>query len=293
MLFLRSIVFLRRDNAPDQQFTHLADVGFKRILPSIALRPVVKWFWYVRSHARIEQPRDEFMHPDGSMGLVFNWGDVLKLSHGHYQQGIAIGAVIPQSKQLRLFGSVEAFGILFRTGAAFRIFGIPMHELDQIDDAALYPLPAYLPQLHAQLYAASTLAEKVALAETWLMGLLQAATPPSRVIDHTLTLANRANGQLSIAQLAQAVYISPRQLERLYQQYVGLSPKTMARLLRIRQARTALKHHETRTLSDIAVACGFYDQAHFIREFKAVIGLTPGAYLARHQARLLGEENTN
>lgn len=62
---------------------------------------------------------------------------------------------------------------------------------------------------------------------------------------------------------------------------VGLSPKKYGRLMRVRQARMALTQNGT--LAEVAHAHGYYDQAHFIREFNSVVGMAPGAYLPRRE----------
>jgi AraC-like DNA-binding protein len=62
---------------------------------------------------------------------------------------------------------------------------------------------------------------------------------------------------------------------------VGMSPKQYARLLRVETARLALKRMRAPSTTYLAAELGFYDQAHFIREFSAVVGMTPYAYLKR------------
>lgn len=271
----------------DNRFSHLADVGFERIVPTPALRPFVQWYWHIKSRGRVSTPRTEFMHPDGSLGLVFNWGDALELSHGHYPQAISLDRVTAQSKQLKLSGKVEALGILFRPGGAYPVLGVPMPELVSIEVVLAQSPFEQLPQLHEQLYAAATLADKIGLIESWLQTVLAWSRPRSPIISPSLDIINRANGQLSLPHLAEAVHLGQRQLERLYQEQVGLSPKKIAQLRRVRHARDALKQN-AHPLTDIAYLCGFYDQAHFIHEFKAITGLTPGAYLARQQSRQTG-----
>ncbi|WP_370277516.1 helix-turn-helix domain-containing protein, partial [Pontibacterium sp.] len=69
-------------------------------------------------------------------------------------------------------------------------------------------------------------------------------------------------------------------LERLFKQWVGISPKHYSRLLRVNLARSALRKAEGNiSLTDAALNAGYFDQAHFNREFKQVVGLTPGQYL--------------
>jgi transcriptional regulator GlxA family with amidase domain len=74
---------------------------------------------------------------------------------------------------------------------------------------------------------------------------------------------------------------SQRQLERLYQNQVGISPKQYSQLLRVETARLVLGQMNKSSTANLAAELGFYDQSHFIREFSAVIGLTPYAYMKR------------
>ena len=266
----------------EKQFPHLADVGFERMAPSPALRPFVQWYWSIRSNGRISHMREEFMHADGSVGLVFNWGDALQLNGSYYPQAATINGVWLRSQRLQLAGQVEAFGILFQPGGAFPLFGMPLDEL--VDTAVL---PAYLPpnqlsQLHEQLYVLPTMTAKAVVVEKWLMQRLIRGQETSPLVNSSLAMLTNTHGQLPIQHVADSVYVSVRQLERLFKTQVGLSPKKYGRLMRMRQAREALKQNHT--LVDVAHAHGFYDQAHFIREFNSVIGMTPGAYLSRRES---------
>ena len=98
-------------------------------------------------------------------------------------------------------------------------------------------------------------------------------------------LATRAGNYAAVRILTpiftQQVAISQRQLERLYKTQVGMSPKHYARLMRIMAARLALKQKPAQSNTRLAIDLGFYDQAHFIREFTAVIGMTPYRYMQR------------
>lgn len=235
----------------------------------------------MRSNGRIDNIRDEFMHPDGSLGLVFNWGDVLQLQTRCYPQDVVIDRVGTRSQRLQLAGQVETFGILFRPGGAFPLFGVPMDELTETAVLADHLPQHQLTHLHEQLYALPTLAARAALVERWLLAHVAYAQEQSPLVNTSLAILAQTHGQRSIQQVAESVYVSTRQLERLFKTEVGLSPKKFARLMRIRQARVTLK--QDGTLTHVAHTHGFYDQAHFIREFSSVIGMTPGAYLSRQK----------
>lgn len=270
----------------DSPYPNLADVGFQRMLPSAALRPYVQWYWSVQSHGRVTSPREEFMHPDGSLGLVFNWGDALDFSDGSYTQTVTLDRASTHSRQLKLAGTVEAFGVLFQPGGAYPLFGVPLNEL--VDTAVLTDhLQSNQPHhLHDQLAKVPSFLEKVALIETWLKRRLEHLNSPSPVVTPSLAMIAQNHGQILMQTVAEAVYLSPRQLERLFKTQVGLSPKRFARVMRIRQTRDALKQLEAaHSLTQVAHDHGFFDQPHFIREFKSVVGMTPGAYLLRQQQK--------
>ena len=85
----------------------------------------------------------------------------------------------------------------------------------------------------------------------------------------------------TIAQLVRRVGLSPRRLIELFTNQAGMTPKRFCRVRRFHHALDRLHASPSRTLhlADLALACGYYDQAHFIRDFKEYSGLTPGEYL--------------
>jgi AraC-like DNA-binding protein len=262
---------------------HLADVGFERLAPSPDLRPFVRWYWSMQSNGRLANQREEFMHPDGGVGLVFNWGEALLLPDGIYPQSVTLDTVWAQSQRLLLAGVVNTFGIRFHPGGAYALFGVPMDELTETAVLSQHLTADFLSDLHEQLFEAAAFAEKVAVIERWLLHQLRQLHELSPVVRPALALIANKQGQLSVPSVAEVVALSPRQLERLFKAQVGLSPKKYARIVRVGQAREVLKLNVAQ--ADVAYDAGFYDQAHFIREFKAVVGLTPGVYQQRREER--------
>lgn len=260
-----------------QQSHHLAEIGFQRTVPSLCLRPFIQWFWAIQSHGSILEKRHEFMHSSGSLSILFNWGDELELSNGRCPQSVVVEAISPLSRQITLAGHVEAFGVLFRPGGAYPFFKTPMQEVATTDNLR----NLHLPHLHEQLSNIPTLQGKVELVESWLIRLLSIKHDPSNIIPTSLKLINYSDKNQPTTRISNAINLSERQLERLFKKEVGLSPKKYANLVRLHDARLALKRGDTKTMTEIAHRAGFYDQAHFNREFKETIGMTPGAYASR------------
>ncbi len=87
-----------------------------------------------------------------------------------------------------------------------------------------------------------------------------------------------------VRQLASAFNLSPRQFERKFKQYAGFSPKLFSRITRFQAAMSryepAGKKQSSKSLTQIAFECGYYDQAHFIHEFKTFSGYHPKKYFS-------------
>lgn len=267
----------------DKQSSHqLAEFGFQRILPAPALRPFVKWFWSIQSEGPVLERHNEFMHSHGSLSLLFNWGDELNQNNGVYSQTVSVEGARTDSRQLILSGNVRAFGILFRAGGAFPLFGIPMSEFSTSAESS-FSLPLH--DLHEQLAETSELSGKVEHVESWLFDLLDKNQVSTTIVPSILKLIETYCGQKSIKQIAGEIRFSERQLERLFKKEVGLTPIKYAGLIRLHQARLVLKHCKAATLTEVAQLAGYYDQAHFCSTFKKTIGVTPGDYLSRQQNR--------
>ncbi|MGG3509069.1 helix-turn-helix domain-containing protein [Paenibacillus lautus] len=73
--------------------------------------------------------------------------------------------------------------------------------------------------------------------------------------------------------------LSPRSLQRLFKQYVGVNPKWVIRLYRLQNVAEMLEGLDHQDVLELAMDMGYYDQSHFIRDFKAVIGKTPEVYI--------------
>jgi AraC-like DNA-binding protein len=137
-----------------------------------------------------------------------------------------------------------------------------------------------LEALHEWLGETPDLAGRIALLESCLLQRLRRhSTPQVPALTASLDWLERHQGQASIATLVAELPFGQRHLERLFQRHVGLSPKRYARLLRVARSRELIKQSRARvSLTDTALAAGYFDQAHFIHDFKAVTGLTPGGY---------------
>lgn len=261
----------------------LAYLGFQIILPSRLLRPYILSYWYLYRATTLTSLHKEFMHPSGGYGIVFNLGDALLLDDQVVSDAVFLDGVNTVSRKMGFSGRVEALGIRFQVGGAYPFLDIPLNELrnEPILLGALKK-PDLL-ELQARIQETNLLSARIVLLEDWLLNRLRLGRERNAVIPASLAMLGQRSGQRPMPYLAQELAISQRQLERLFQIQVGMSPKQYAQLLRVEQARLAIKQLHGQSLTRLGVDLGYYDQSHFIREFKSVIRMTPTAYLKRHR----------
>jgi AraC-like DNA-binding protein len=173
-----------------------------------------------------------------------------------------------------------------RLGAAERVLGVPASaiagrvvSLENLwGEAATRRLLDQLADARDTISAAaiveSAIAERLALAATH--------PPHSRL---ALGAAERlTNANASVNAVAVDLGVSERHLRRLFRETVGVSPKTFAKLTRFRRALRAARADTGANWASIAVAVGYYDQAHLIAEFRSIAGMTPSALLGELRA---------
>ena len=218
--------------------------------------------------------------------LVAGSHDILDRASGSRSVIPAVTVVGPQSYRridLAAQGRLRVFIVELQPTAFHALTRLPMHELaDNYLDAAQLggPLPG---ELAGQLREEAGFAARVRRAENALLPLAEQVRPDG--VSRAAALLCRAGGRVPVGLLAQAAELSPRQLERRFEQQVGFAPRRYARVVRLELAMALREKHPDWPLTRIAHAAGYADQAHFNREHRAMVDEALGRYV-RH--RLLG-----
>ena len=162
---------------------------------------------------------------------------------------------------------------------ARRLLGLPMAELARRVVAIEDLLGAE--RLVERLQDAPDWDARFALLDAVLLRRLRDAAPVAPQLEHAWARLRAGDGAVEIATLAAEVGWSRRHLAARFGAEVGLPPKTVARILRFQRVTRTLRASAGRGLADIAYACGYADQAHLNRDFRAFAGTTPTDYAAR------------
>ncbi|WP_115718942.1 helix-turn-helix domain-containing protein [Gallaecimonas mangrovi] len=250
--------------------------GFSARRPCQALVAYVQCFWWWQTGDEVPT---QLLHPDGARGLLFNFGAPLLANGQPLPQAALCSTPVLTSTQLAVTGRTKVFGVRFLPGVGGLFLGDNLSAFSGVGIAA--STLATHQALAWQL--AEPWAQQQAVMEAWLLNALSSGTPITPPVQHMLAAIHRQQGQGSIGALSRDIGLSLRQTERQFKRQVGLGAKQYSRLCRVAVARQQLKAGALAT--SVAMANGYSDQAHFIHDFKAVTGLTPGNYLANVRAR--------
>jgi AraC-like DNA-binding protein len=171
------------------------------------------------------------------------------------------------------------FGVYFYPQAIPLLFSLPASELTNATAELSYLLKSGGTELEEKIVNAKNTRERCGIicrfTEARLAARHMVELPVFAAIRHII----HQQPVLSISALSRQYYLSERQFERQFKQYAGLSPKLFSRIIRFQSAASFYKR-DGMSLGSIALECGYYDQSHFISDFKAFSGLHPKQYFS-------------
>ena len=247
---------------------------YSEAAPRPELSEWIECYWSIRGHS--SDPIPNRVLPDGCSDLIL----------GIRGMGPAVVGTMRAARLYPVVGPVDLFGVRFRPGGSFRFLGVPLWELtDQrvpLDD--LWGSEALL---LADAADAVTLEERVARAERVLLARLRSRaarrTAAEELAGRGVALLRRARGGVGVREVAAALGVGERRLQRAFDHAVGVGPKALAGVLRFRRLTQAIAAASERgpiPWAALAAEAGYADQPHLVREFKRLAGLTPAQYLA-------------
>jgi AraC-like DNA-binding protein len=263
-------------------------VEYKEHAPPACLAPIVHCLWTLEGHTSELADQVQPIVPDGRPELVMHFGDPFERIHRdgatEAQPPRLFAGQLTGPLALRPTGRIAVLGVRLHPFGAAALLRHPQHELVGLTvglDAIAPPLFRSFDEIRD---AAASPADAV---QRTLARLADRSRGDAR-IEQTVRTIHRHRGGLSMEALATRVGITRRHLERRFKAIVGISPKRLARIARFQQALQILERAELlRKGAYAAAACGYADQAHFIRECQELCGRAPGAHLLK-QAQLTG-----
>ena len=207
--------------------------------------------------------------PTGTCELIVTLGDdcPMVLSGAHSKSFVIDVAARP-----------ALLGVHFKPGGAAAFLGMPTGELCN----SVVPLEALwgsaVRELRERLLAATTTRARFSILERTLLARLGGARG-HRAVAFALQAIEMAPHVQTVGRLTERVGLSARRFIELFAGEVGLTPKLYCRVQRFQRVLGMIERNEEVDWPDVALACGYYDQAHFIHDFREFSGINPTTYV--------------
>jgi AraC-like DNA-binding protein len=242
--------------------------SLRRAPPAADLAHLVERHWVVQWDLGDRPPHRQEIVTHPCVNLVFE------------PHGAAVHGVHRRRDARVLAGSGWAVGVKFRPGGFSGFLGRPVHE---ITDRAIALPDVFGPTaltLERETAAEADPDAKIAHAEAFLRARMPPPDPEVELVQAVVVDMLDVEPGSTVQEVARRHAVSTRTLQRLFRRHVGVGPKWVLRRYRLQEAAEQLAAGERSDWTRLALDLGYFDHAHFIRDFRAVVGRSPAEYEA-------------
>ncbi|MBF6162780.1 helix-turn-helix domain-containing protein [Nocardia cyriacigeorgica] len=261
---------------PDEQARYRT---LRRLPVGPELAEVIDWYWSVRWDLRGRPPYIAEVLPFPCVNVTFERSET---KTGGFVNGVCTTRFVRE-----LTGAGETFGIRFRAGGFGAFTGLDVGEFRDRTVGLAEVLPD-ADRLAGAVLAESSDEGRRDVVETFFARGLSAPDPNYDLVLRIVEAMATDRDLTRVDQVTERYAVSIRTLQRLFRRYVGAGPKWVLRRYRLQDAADLLARGRVDDLAALSAELGYYDQAHFTREFTAEVGMAPAEY-AKHTLRARNE----
>jgi AraC-like DNA-binding protein len=255
-------------------------------VPRPPLAEFVNLLWlyegYTQPHAK------ERVLPTGEMQIVINLQEDRSWIYDRDDtdscqtfRGPLVSGAHSQYQVISTAAQASIIGVHFRPGGAFPFLRRPAGELrdTSVSLEALWGREAN--DLSEQLIAAATHQDRFEILERVLLRELARGCDPHAAVRFALGQFTAAPHMTTIASVTEQIGLSPKRFIQVFRDETGFTPKVFCRIRRFQQALGRMEGRKSVAWAEVALDCGYFDQAHFIHDFRAFSGINPSTYLVQ------------
>jgi AraC-like DNA-binding protein len=248
------------------------------------LKEYIQLIFIMESEDATDLFREQIM-PDGIVELVFHFGDPMYTYQDNHKfkqpQSFAI-SMMRKYIEIESSGRTGVVSVRFYPWGAHHFFSKPVNEfLDQTISTDKLWKDEYA-KIIQELKSADNENQRINNIQLFLLDRLNEYKKKEVGVDQAIKLIRESKGQLSIDEVCDRTGFSKKMLERKFPASVGTTPKIFSRITRFLDICSHLKENSGKSLTELSYECGFYDQSHFIKEFKEFSGFTPKEFFAKN-----------
>jgi AraC-like DNA-binding protein len=264
---------------------------YRAYIPRKPLSDFVEKFWFYEGYA----PRGsvEGLLPDGSMNLIVNLGgdegprlfDPARTGRVEGLDGCVVTGAHSGFAIVDTAGLAVSMGVHFKPGGAFPFLGFSAAELRDAH-APLESIWGSKParELRGRLFEARTPEAGFLILERALLAGANRPLERHPAVSLALEDLRSASPAPTISELIERTGLSRKRFVKVFRYEVGLTPKLFSRIHRFQDLVRIIEGGRRVDWGELALMCGYFDQAHFIHDFRSFSGLSPGSYVTRRGA---------
>ncbi|MCW8879074.1 MAG: helix-turn-helix domain-containing protein [Kangiellaceae bacterium] len=265
-------------------------MNYQTFQPHPDLASLVNFYWTLEVPAEDESQRQRII-PDGGIEMAFILGDDIKRYTSKDEfilqpRAMVLGQVIEPFY-------IEPLGVVNTFAVSFYPYGFANFITEPIKNLANKETPIDLlfgetsaKELEGKILTAANTKERINVVEEFLFDRLNETFTIDNIVKTTIDNLLSTKGNTPINKILKHDLSKRRQLERKFVKQVGISPKQLGKVIRLQTALKMLLNEEEESLTRIVYESGYYDQSHFIKDFKEFTGISPKEFLGNQNMAL-------
>lgn len=258
-------------------------MNYQTFQPHSNLASLVKCYWTLEVQAEKNAQRQRII-PDGCIEMAFILGDDIKRYTSENEfilqpRAMVIGQTI-EPFYIEPTGYVNSFAVRFYPYGFANFVATPIKNLANKET----PIELLFgektgKELEQRIIQAKNTKKRIEIIEDFLLTKLKSETTIDSIVKSTIDALFLTRGSTAINDILKDDLPKRRKLERKFLKQIGISPKQLSKVIRLQTALRMLLNQQSESLTKIAYESEYYDQSHFIKDFKEFTGINPKDFL--------------
>lgn len=261
-------------------------IQFKKYEPDYTLKEYIQSYFSLETSAQknAREPLHFFQnHSQGTFDLMFGMNGAIELVN-HKEETSELSHIFTIGLQEGFFGvrfqpQTSIFGVVFYPESFSKLFNFPLNEIAnggrRLDD----DLSISYIDIYDQLKECSSDIERVNLLNSFFLKQLSQIDFSFTKFDQLIKNNRLSANPMEISDMVNLSSLSERTVQRKMKQLLGVGPKSFSQVMRIKHVLTYIHDNPSKDWQDVLYLFGYYDQAHFIKDFKRYTGRTPKTFI--------------
>jgi len=256
--------------------------------PSKPLQAYIKQYWCINSVLLKGEKHIQRIIPSGLTELTLYIGSAPRIlgDKKDFEDNFILSGHQKEFYDLQIENQLSVFSIVFQPQGLMAFFNFPLTEIYNQNIPLKYLNKRLEQKILPLLTDEQSFEKRIKVVENCFLNLLKEEHNrfDFKRINHAINFIREKQGKVSIEHLASETCLSRKQFERKFSKLVGITPKKYLNTVRLQLSLYLKSRNEKFNITDLAYESGYYDQAHFINEFKILTGFTPKQYFANNSS---------